>query len=61
MKETATDKEIVVEGKIHITEIEEFTEEEIPLPVKEMVLTKVENDGKDFMQSHFNLQFPFLC
>lgn len=50
MSETATDKEIVVEGKIHITEIEEYTEEEIPLPVKEMVLTKVEPDGKVLMK-----------
>lgn len=51
MKEAASAREIIVEGKIHITETEEIIEEEIPLPVKEMFLTKVVDvDGKDFMK-----------
>lgn len=54
MKEAASAKEIIVEAKIHITETEETIEEEIPLPVKEMFLTKVvEVDGKDFMKFIF--------
>lgn len=52
MKAAASAKEIVIEEKIHIIETEELTEEEIPLPVKELSLsTKVETDGKDFMNS----------
>lgn len=50
MKEAASGKEIVLEEKIHITETEEIIEEEIPLPVKEMFITKTENDGKDFIK-----------
>lgn len=49
MKEAALAKEIIVEEKIHITEIEETIEEEIPLPVRDMFVTKGESDGKDFM------------
>lgn len=52
MKEAASKKEIVVEEKIHITETEELIEEEIPLPVRELSLTtKVETDGKNFINS----------
>lgn len=52
MKEAASAKEIVIEEKIHITETEELTEEEIPLSVKELSLsTKVETDGKHFIIS----------
>lgn len=50
MKEAASAKEIVFEQKIHITETEEMIEEEIPLPVQEMFITKAENDGKDLMK-----------
>lgn len=49
MKEAGSSKEIVVEEKIHITETEEIIEEEIPLPVMEMFITKTENDGKDLI------------
>ena len=50
----ATEKEIVVEEKIHITETEELIVEEIPETVKEMFVTKVENDGKDFIEFIFS-------
>lgn len=46
MKEAAAANEIIVEEKIHISEIEEIIEEEIPIPVQEMFVTKVETDGK---------------
>lgn len=58
MREAATEKEIIVEGKIHITETEEITEEEIPLPVKEILYTKVQEvDGKVFMKFIFTSLF----
>lgn len=50
MKEAASAKEIVIEEKIHITETEEIVEE-IPVTVQEISkLSKVEKDGKDFIQ-----------
>lgn len=45
MKEEISASEIIVEGRIKITESEEIIEEEIPLPVQDMFVTKVENHG----------------
>lgn len=51
MKEAISAKEIIVEEKIHVTEIEEIIEEEIPIPVREMFVTKVEDNGKIHLNS----------
>lgn len=48
-------KEIVIEEKIHITEVEERIEEEIPVPVQGKLVKKVESDGNDLIRNSFGL------
>jgi hypothetical protein len=59
MKESP--KEIIMEEKIHITEIEELIEEEIPV-AKEAAIKTVEKDGKHFPKAHYTtlLSIVFL-
>lgn len=45
MIDEISSSEIIVEGRIKITESEEIIEEEISLTVQDIIVTKVENHG----------------